>query len=270
MESKNKNVNNNSGLPFIIIGIVLLAVVVGGWYLYSSSSKKTPVANVNKNTPTNGVRPSNTPLISNIPGAQPPNYKGAQTSAVVVEEFADYQCPTCATMHPVMNEVSSMYGSRIRFIYRNFPLAMHKNAYDASTSAEAAGLQGRFWDMQNLIFQNQKVWSNVENVKPVFEGYAQTLGLDVEKFKSDVAGLAAKQRVDADMQRGQSLKINSTPTVLINGFPVPFEQMTTDGMKRIIDAELAKTSGNQQTPTAPPTTSNSAAPANAANANVKK
>lgn len=271
MESKNKNVNNNSGLPFIIIGIVLLVVVVGGWYLYSSSNrnKKTPVASGNTNTPANTARPNNTPLVSNIQGAQPPNYKGAQNSAVVVEEFADYQCPTCATMHPVMNEVSSLYGSRIKFIYRNFPLTqIHKNAYEAAVSAEAAGLQGKFWDMQNLLFQNQKAWSNVENVKSVFEGYAQTLGLDVEKFKTDIAGLAAKQRVDADLQRAQSLRISSTPTVLINGIAVPFEQMTIDGMKRIIDAELAKTSVNQQTQTASP--SSASAPANAANANVKK
>lgn len=272
MESKNKNVNNNSGLPFVIIGIVLLVAIVGGWYLYSSSNKKSPVANVNKNTAPNAARPNNTPLVSNVQGAQPPNFKGAQNSSVVVEEFADYQCPTCATMHPVMNEVSSAYGSRIKFIYRNFPLTqIHKNAYEAAVSAEAAGLQGKFWDMQNLIFQNQKTWSNVENVRPVFEGYAQTLGIDVEKFKTDVAGLAAKQRVDADIQRAQSLRVSSTPTVLINGVAVPFEQMTIDGMKRIIDAELAKTSGGQQTQTAAP--SSNSAPANttnSANANVKK
>ena len=267
MESKNKKeVNSNSGLPFIIIGIVLIVAVIGGWYLYSSSNKKTPVANGNTNRSTNAAQPqpNNTPLTSNIMGAQPPNFKGAQNSSVVIEEFADYQCPTCASMHPVMNEINSLYGSRIKFIYRNFPLAMHKNGYEASTSAEAAGLQGKFWDMQNVIFQNQKAWSNVDNVKPLFEGYAQTLGLDVEKFKTDVAGLAAKQRVDADMARGRSLNINSTPSILVNGVPVPFEQMSVDGIKKIVDAELAKTSGNQQS--APATS----APANAANTNPAK
>lgn len=275
MESKNKQeVKSNSGLPFIIIGIILVVALIGGWYLYSSSSKKTTTAG-NTNRAANGAqpKPNATPLVSNIQGAQPPNYKGAQNSAVVLEEFADYQCPTCATMHPVMNEITATYGSRIKFIYRNFPLTqIHRNAYEASVAAEAAGLQGKFWDMQNLIFQNQRNWQNVEVVRPVFEGYAQTLGLDVEKFKTDVAGLPAKQRVDMDVMRGRSLNINQTPTVLVNGVPVPFEQMTVDGMKKIVDAELAKTAGSQQT--APPSSSAPANTANAANtantANVNK
>ncbi len=249
MENKNNNSNDNSGLPLVIIGIVLLVAIVGGWYLYQSSSKKTPVANTNaaNKTSTTLPQPNNTPMVSNVLGAQPPNFKGAQSSTVTIEEFADYQCPTCGAMHPVMNEINALYGSRIRFIYRNFPLVqIHKNAYEAAVSGEAAGLQGKFWEMQNLLFQNQRVWSNVDDIKPVFEGYAQTIGLDVEKFKADVAGLAAKQRVDADLQRGRALNISSTPTILVNGFPVPFEQMTVDGVKKVVDAELVKTGGNQQ------------------------
>ena len=277
MESKNKETNNNSGLPLVIIGIVLVVAVVGAWYLYQSSSKKTPVANTNRAANSTQPQPNNTPLTSSVLGAQPPHFKGAQNSSVTVEEFADYQCPTCAQMHPVINEVTAFYGSRIRFIYRNYPLVqIHKNAYDAATAAEAGGLQGKFWDMQNLIFQNQRNWSNVADVKPVFEGYAQTLGLDVEKFKTDVAGIAAKQRVDADLKRAQSLGINSTPSVLINGKLLPFEQMTVDGMKKVIDAELAST-GNQPTAQAPVSAAPaaSAAPANAntanaANSNTKK
>lgn len=271
MESKNKKeVNNNSGLPFIIIGIVLLVAVIGGWYLYSSSSKKP--ATPNTNTVSNGVqpKPNNTPLTSNVQGAQPPNFKGAQNSSVVLEEFADYQCPTCATMHPVMNEITATYGSRIKFVYRNYPLTqIHRNAYEASVAAEAAGLQGKFWDMQNLIFQNQRNWQNVEVVRPVFEGYAQTLGLNVEKFKDDVAGLPAKQRVDLDVARGRALNISSTPTLLVNGVPVPFEQMSVDGIKKIVDAEIAKMGGNQQSAPAPapansaPANSTNSAPANA-------
>ena len=277
MESKNKETNNNSGLPLVIIGIVLVVAVVGAWYLYQSSSKKTPVANTTRAANSAQPQPNNTPLTSSVLGAQPPHFKGAQNSSVTVEEFADYQCPTCAQMHPVINEVTAFYGSRIRFIYRNYPLVqIHKNAYDAATAAEAGGLQGKFWDMQNLIFQNQRNWSNVADVKPVFEGYAQTLGLDVEKFKTDVAGIAAKQRVDADLKRAQSLGINSTPSVLINGKLLPFEQMTVDGMKKVIDAELAST-GNQPTAQAPVSAAPaaSAAPANAntanaANSNTKK
>lgn len=281
MESKNKNNNNNSGLPLVIIGVVLLAAVIGGWWLYQSSSKKTPVANTNVRTNTvTPQQPNNATLTSAVVGAQPPHFKGGQTAQVVLEEFADYQCPTCAVMHPVMNEINSTYGSRIKFIFRNFPLVqIHKNAYDAAVAAEAAGLQGKFWEMQNLLFQNQRNWSNVAEVRPVFEGYAQTLGLDVERFKADMSGMAAKQRVDADLRRAQSLGISSTPTVLVNGRPVPFEQMTVPGMRQLIDAELAKT-GGQQTQSNPPASAPAdksaeeqgieKAPAGAADANAKK
>lgn len=246
---KNIGNNNNSGLPLIIIGIVLLVAIIGGWWLYKSSNSKPTTGNVNR--PANGTTQSpqtnNTPIVSNVLGAQPPHFKGAQNSSVVVEEFADYQCPTCAAMHPVMNEINAMYGSRIKFIYRNFPLTqIHKNGYDAAVAGEAAGLQGKFWEMQNLLFQNQRNWANADDARSIFEGYAQTLGLDVERFKSDMAGMAAKQRVDLDLGRGKSLNINSTPTIFVNGVSVPYPQMTVDGIKQIIDAELAKT-GNQQT-----------------------
>ena len=201
-------------------------------------------------------------MTSSILGAQPPHYKGAQNSPVVLEEFADYQCPTCGTMHPLMNEINSVYGSRIKFIFRNYPLVqIHKNAYEAAVAAEAAGLQGRFWEMQNLLFQNQRNWSNIADIRPIFEGYAQTLGLDVERFKSDVAGLLAKRRVEEDLQRGRSLNISSTPTLLVNGRPVPFELMTFDGLKQIIDTELAK-SGNPPAESAQPKPPPSSAPVN--------
>lgn len=271
--------NSNSGLPLVIIGMVLLTVVFGGWWWYQSSTKKSPVANSNTRTNTATQQPpNNNTLTSSVLGAQPPHFKGGQNASVTVEEFADYQCPTCAVMHPVMNEVTANYGSRIKFIFRNYPLTqIHKNAYEAAAAAEAAGLQGKFWEMQNLLFQNQRNWSNVSEIRPVFEGYAQTLGLNMDQFKADVLGVRARERVDLDLRRAQSLNLSSTPSVLVNGRPVPFEQMTVDGMKQIIDAELAKTSNQQTTQpaSAPANKSNEEqgiekAPAgNAANSNTK-
>ena len=255
MEKKNSNNNSNSGLPLVIIGIVLVLVVVGGWWLYQSSGSKSNSSNTNRAANSPSSQANNKPVTSSIAGAQPPHFKGGQNAPVVIEEFADFQCGTCATMHPLMNEINSIYGSRIKFIFRHYPLVqIHKNAYDAAVSAEAAGLQGKFWEMQNLIFQNQRNWSNVADVKPVFEGYAQTIGLDVEKFKSDIAGLNAKQRVNADLERGRSLSISSTPTIIINGQPVPPEQMKIDVFKQLIDAELAKTSSQQTQPNPPAST----------------
>ena len=248
--------NKNSGLPLIIIGMVLVVAVGGAWWLYNRSS--TPPK---KNTPANtsSANTARTPAAVNALGAQPPNLQGSPNAAVTIEEFADFQCPTCSVKHPMVKELVSTYGSRIKFIFRNFPLAIpaHDKAYDAAVAAEAAGLQGRFWDMQNLLFTNQQAWSANPDYRKVWEGYAGQIGLDVEKFKSDMAGLNAKSRVDADMQRGRALSVNSTPSIFVNGMLIPFEQMTIEGMRAIIDGELQKAQSSQQNqpaasaPTAP-------------------
>ena len=257
MNNKKNNNSNNSGLPTLIIVGVLLVAVIGGWWLYTSS-KSNPVTPSNRpantNRPTPNQQAQSTPQTSKDPGAQPAHFKGAQNASVVIEEFYDFQCPTCASVHPLLYEMNATYGSRIKLVVRNFPLSqIHPNAYDAAVASEAAGLQGKFWEMQNLIFQNQQRWSAAPNARLLFESYAGTLGLDVEKFKDDMSGMAAKQRVDADMQRGRSMGVNSTPTILVNGKPVPPEMMTGDGFKQIIESEL-KLAASGQTQTAPAAT----------------
>lgn len=154
-----------------------------------------------------------------------------------------------------------MYGSRIKFIFRNFPLEMHPKAYDAAVAADAAGLQGKFWDMQNLLFNNQAAWVADNNYKQMWKGYAEKIGLDVAKWESDMLGIVSKNRVDEDKRRGKAIGITSTPSLFINGVDVPFAQMTVDGLKALIDAELQKT-----TPAAAPATQ-SAPAANTANSN---
>jgi protein-disulfide isomerase len=217
--------------------------------MYSSSSSSSTPTPTGTSSNSNGAAkptPQSTPLTTTVAGAQPAHFKGSQNSPVVIEEFVDFQCGTCAAMLPIFNDITSTYGSRIKFIFRNFPLTqIHPNAYDASVAAEAAGMQGKFWEMQNLLFQNQQRWSTAAGARTLFESYADTIGLDVEKFKADLSGMAAKQRVDADIQRGRSLNINSTPTILINNRPVTPEQMNSVSLKQIIDGELNKMSGGQ-------------------------
>ncbi len=258
----NNQSNSSSKAPLIIIGLVLLAAVAGGWWFYSQSKAGSKPANANR-----AANAGRQPVTTNVQGATPPHLLGSPTASVTVEEFADYQCGACAAVHPRVKEIVSTYGSRIKFIYRNYPLPSHDKAYDMAVAAEAAGLQGRFWDMQNLIFTNQQAWATSSNHRQMLEEYAQKIGLDVEKFKSDMASTMAKQRVDADLARGRALNVRSTPSIYINGYSIPYEQMTVDGLRQIIDAELQKTAGatTQNAPTA-------AAPANAANsaANANK
>lgn len=246
--------NNNSSLPLLIIGLVLAAVVFGGWWLYTSSKSAAPKRNTNSAANKKPIDEAALLQAYNNapPGAQPANMLGSPGAIVTIEEFADFQCPTCATVHSMMKEINGIYGSRIKSVYRSFPLTqIHKNAYDAAVAAEAAGLQGKYWAMQDQLFNNQKAWSNSADARKIFEEYAQKIGLDAAKFQNDMAGLPAKTRVDADLQRGRALGIGGTPTIYINGRQLPPEQLTVDSLRQYINAELQKSSS--QTAPNPPT-----------------
>jgi protein-disulfide isomerase len=239
----NEKKQASSGIPLAIIVGVLVVVVIGGWWFYSSSANK-PKTNTNRSNATSQrpTAPTNAPI-----GAQPPNLLGSPTAAVTLEEFADFQCGSCAAAHPVLKEVQSIYGSRIKFIFRNFPLQMHDKAFDAAIAAEAAGLQGsdKFWAMQNQLFQNQSTWVSDPNYRQVFADYAQKIGLDTAKFDADIRGMVAKERVEKDMQRARALNVGSTPTVYLNGEMVPPSEMNVTSMRQLIDAELQKAAASQ-------------------------
>ena len=239
-----ENKNTNSNVPFAIIGIVLLVALVGGWWFYQNS-KETPTKPKTENANKTPVPVPTIPPSASV-GAQPPNMLGSPTAAVTVEEFADYQCPTCGLVHPKMKEITGYYGNRIKFVYRNFPLTqIHKNAYDAAVASEAAGMQGKFWAMQDQLYNNRQAWESSPEPRKIFDEYAQKIGLDVTKFQNDMLGMAAKQRVDADLQRGRSAGVDGTPAIYINGKKLGSDQMDFSVMRQMIDTELAKANQSQ-------------------------
>ena len=226
----------SSGLPLIIIGAVLALAAIGA-YFYFNSAKQAPVKNANSASNKTADRMANAPL-----GANPPNILGSTTAPVTVEEFADFQCAACASVHPALKEITGFYGTKIRFIFRNLPLAIpaHDKSYEAATALEAVGMQDKtkFWQMQSKLFENQQAWTANPNYRAIWEGYVRDLGLDVEKYKADMAGRDAKARVDADMQRGRALNIDSTPTLFVNGKNIPLNSISAAGLRQIIDSEL--------------------------------
>jgi protein-disulfide isomerase len=241
---------NSSVTPMIIIGLIFLATIAGIWWI-SQSGDSSETANENtKNTNTAAQTQQVANNYAKAPaGASPEWFKGSPNAAVVLEEFADFQCGACADKHSVFNEINSIYGSKVKFVFRNYPLVQaHPKAYDAAVAVEAAGLQGKFWEMQNLLFANQQRWSTETNHRDTFKGYAKTIGLDVDKFTTDSLGLMAKNRVDSDMRRGNALALRSTPSLFINGKSVPFEQMSVVGLKSAIDAELKRVSPEKEAP----------------------
>ena len=247
-------------MPMVIIGIVLLAVVGAGVWLYSSSKPQT-TSNTNTSNPNTNRAAAN--QLNAPAGATPPNMLGSPTASVTVEEFADFQCGSCAATHPTLKEIQSIYGSKIKFVFRHFPLAIpqHDKAYDAAAAAEAAGMQGKFWAMQDQLFANQQAWTQNPNYRQLWVEYATKIGLDVQRFQTDAAGIAAKSRVDQDMSRGRALSVSSTPTIFVNGQGVPFPEANVAGLRRIIDAELQRVPAAQSAPAATPASS---APANIA------
>jgi protein-disulfide isomerase len=165
--------------------------------------------------------------------------RGEADASVTLEEFGDFQCPSCATLSALIRKLEQDYGRRLRVAFRHFPLAMHPHALEAALAAEAAGLQGHFWEMHDLLYQYQSVWSKASNVRPLFDAYAGTLRLDVERFRKDSNSMEVRARVISDGQLGVSRGVKNTPTVFINGQEVR-SIFTSGALHAAIDAAMAQ------------------------------
>ncbi len=216
-------------LPFAIIALVLLSAILLGWMLIRSQG---PGAAPEAPSESSG------PVVT--PGAQPPHVRGDANAPVTLEEYGDFQCPPCGLLYPELKKIESEFGSRLRVIFRERPLMpMHANALNAARAAEAAGLQGRFWEMHDKLYENQKAWSDLADARSVFTDYARSLGLDVDRFTSDFDGPAVETRIFLDGTRAHALGIEGTPTLYINNRPAPFPAfMTVDGLRPLINNAL--------------------------------
>ncbi|HYN86031.1 MAG TPA: thioredoxin domain-containing protein, partial [Pyrinomonadaceae bacterium] len=180
-------------------------------------------------------------LAPGAPGAQPPRVRGTDAAAVTLEEFGDYQCPQCSNVHPILERIERDYAGRVRIIYRHLPLqSIHRNAALAARAAEAAGIQGRFWEMHDKLYEHQRNWSDANDPRPMFAAYASEVGIDVEKFKADIDRPLTGSRIMADIDRANSLRVNGTPTIYLNGRLLTPEQTIEEPKLRAeIDAALA-------------------------------
>lgn len=148
-----------------------------------------------------------------------PHMLGATTAKVQIVEFGDYQCPGCGAYEPVLEQLRAKYkdNPNFSFVFRNFPLPQHPNAIPAALAAEAAGLQGKFWEMHDLIYANQSQWAEVADSTPTFQSYAAKIGLDPNKFMQDLKSPQLSEKISADQRDGQSLSVDRTPTIYLNG-----------------------------------------------------
>lgn len=160
---------------------------------------------------------------------------------VNIVEFGDFQCPACAAAFPIVEQLLALYkdNPQVNFVSRNFPLPQHQYALITAEAAEAAGAQGKYWEMYRLIYANQDTWVNSADPMSILVGYATQLKLDVERFKSEVTANKYNDIINQDKQDGIALGINSTPTFFINGVRATGVQDFAD-FKARVDAALTK------------------------------
>jgi len=142
--------------------------------------------------------------------------KGGKNAEVILVEYSDLQCPACAAYAPLVEQITEEFADRIAFVYRHFPLSQHKNSRLAAYAAEAAGRQGKFWEMLKKIFSEQGSWENQSNPRGTFISYAQSLGLETGQFEKDLDSSELKKEVEDDYQGGVAI-VNYTPTFFLNG-----------------------------------------------------
>src|SRR5437763_8282677 len=171
-------------LPFIVVVGVALVTFGSGTMLYRAKR----------------------PQLKSIPESQSvaarsdasAHVRGNPNAPVTLEEFGDFQCPPCGQFAAFVEELLREYDSRLRVVFRNFPLPAHEHAREAALAAEAAGFQGKFWEMHDMLYQEQAFWSYVPNARELFESYAEKIGLNLDQFKKDIDSEKVRERANSD------------------------------------------------------------------------
>src|SRR2546428_551387 len=153
-------------LPFVIIGVVFLLAVASGALLFYFKREAMKAAAAKSVSSKPGALPPQSP------GALPPHVRGSMKARVTLEEFGDFECPPCGNLSSTLEKIEEDYAARLRVVFRECPLAMHKHALDAARAAEAAGLQGHFWEMHDLLYHNRFIWPRAADVRAAFNDYA--------------------------------------------------------------------------------------------------
>ena len=176
--------------------------------------------------------------------------RGHADAPVTLEEYGDFQCPPCGKLAGPIKELEKDYGNSLRVIFHNFPLIVHQHAIRAACAAEAAGLQGKFWEMHDAIYNEQAQWSKAPDVQPLFNAYAGLLGLDVKRFQEDMNSDKIKERVSTDQKHGASLGIQTTPTIFLNNRAVDPVDLAPDRLRKLVDAAVKEAALGKASPVA--------------------
>ena len=179
---------------------------------------------------------------STRPPTESVHIRGNSNAPVTLEEFGDFECPSCKNLATFLDQMVKDYHPRVRLIFRNFPLSMHQHARDAALAAEAAGLQGHYWEMHDMLYREQPVWSSSNDVRTLFISYAETLGLDLHQFKRDMESDKVRERIEFDQAHAKSLGVQTAPSLFVDKREMGANDRNPEGVRRLVDAAVkAKT-----------------------------
>lgn len=204
--------------PRLIILGVLILTFLGIFWLVKNSQNPAPAVTVDAD----GFVPT-------------------EKGKAIMVEFADFQCPACRYYYPIVRQLRADYGDKLTVIYKYFPLRqIHQNAQMSAQAGEAAKLQDKFNEMEEMLFMKQDEWANLSDsdAKEKFSSYAESIGLNREQFLKDISSDQVKDAVNKDYEQGIGLGVNSTPTFFVNGKKIT-NPASYDGFKSIIDQALA-------------------------------
>ncbi len=212
----NNSSSSSRTTAWFIVGFLVLVtagVIIAGAVSSKSSSNSSSSANGNFVATT-------APAITSADWSE-----GNPNASVSIIEYGDFECPACAEYEPLVEQLVQNYSSTIHFVFRNFPLyTIHPDAGISAQAAEAAGLQGKYWEMHDLLYKNQNDWvttAPTDVVSKYFDGYAQSIGIDVNKFNTDIGSSQVLAKIQTDVNGGNAASIDHTPTFFVNLKQIP-------------------------------------------------
>lgn len=209
----------------------LIIALLFGYYFYSIAT----------NPEQSGT---NTPVVI----TQTDHVRGAKDGKVTLVEFGDFQCPACGAYEPIVRQVMADNKDTLKFSFRHFPLTqIHKNALLAAKASEAASLQGKFWEMHDLLYDKQEEWSGALNARELFVTYATTLRLDTKKFAVAIESKAIEDKILAELTEGTHLGVQGTPTFFLNGKKVESNPRDLASFNKMIKEASAESSVTKTT-----------------------
>lgn len=222
-------------LPFVIVAAVALLTLGSGMILYRA--KRPPALTISTDQPAVGST-----------GGESVHVRGRANAAVTLEEFGDFQCPPCGALAGPIKELEKDYDPRLCVIFHHFPLLTHQHAREAACATEAAGIQGRFWEMHDLLYREQSSWSKTADARQSFNAYAGMLKLNVDRFKKDIESEEVKARVAADQRHGVALGVQNTPTIFLNNRALDPTALNPVALRAAVDAAINGKPATKESP----------------------